>query len=68
MAPVDIQVAEDFDKHHLPGAVATYAYPVKSDQDKAKVGAVLTGLTSSETPVVIACLRGAGDREINPPD
>ncbi len=63
MALVDIQTAEDFSKHHLPGAVATYAYPVKSDQDKEKVGAVLPTLTGDDSPVIIVCPRGKGGAE-----
>ena len=30
---VDIQVEEEFTRHHITGATATFAYPVKSDAD-----------------------------------
>lgn len=63
MALVDIQEPEAFDKHHLPGAIATHAYPVKSEQDKAKLDAVLSELTNTEAPVVIICPRGKGGAE-----
>lgn len=63
LALVDIQTAEDFSKHHLPGAIATYAYPVKSDQDKGKIGAVLPALINNDTPVIIVCPRGKGGAE-----
>lgn len=63
MALVDIQVAEDFANHHLPGAIATHAYPVKSEQDKAKVSTVVADLTNSQTPVIIICPRGKGGAE-----
>ena len=57
---VDIQVEEEFAKHHIVGATATYAYPVKSDADKAKLQAVLDKIKSDHAPVVIVCPRGAG--------
>ncbi len=63
MALVDIQVAEEFSRHHLPGAIATRAYPVKSPQDKARLDAVLPELSRSDAPVVIICPRGKGGAE-----
>ncbi len=63
MALIDIQESADFDRHHLPGAIATRAYPVKSEQDKAKLDAVLSGLKAHGAPVVIICPRGKGGAE-----
>lgn len=60
MQLVDIQVAQEFSQHHLPGALPTYAYPVKSDSDRAKLAAVLPQLKSSTAPVVVICPRGGG--------
>lgn len=57
---VDIQVEEEFAQHHLPGALNTYAYPVKSAADKAKLDAILPQLKSSNSPVLIVCPRGGG--------
>lgn len=57
---VDIQVEEDFAKHHIKGAVPTYAYPVKSETDTAKLQAVVDTLKGNSDPVVIVCPRGAG--------
>ena len=57
---VDIQVKEEFDQHHIPGSVATYAYPVKSDEDRARLDPVVAARNSDNTPVVIVCPRGAG--------
>lgn len=57
---IDIQEQDDYEKHHIKGATATYAYPVKSDSDKAKLAATLDGLKQDEAPVVIVCPRGAG--------
>jgi len=57
---VDIQIEEEYAQHHITGATATYAYPVKSDADKAKLAAVLEELKGDTAPVVIVCPRGAG--------
>ena len=57
---VDIQVEEEFAKHHITGATATYAYPVKTDAEKAKLQAVLTKIKADKAPVVVICPRGAG--------
>ncbi|MBE0504663.1 MAG: rhodanese-like domain-containing protein [Desulfuromonadales bacterium] len=57
---VDIQVEEEFAKHHITGATATFAYPVKTDAEKAKIQAVLTKLQADNAPVVVVCPRGAG--------
>ncbi len=59
MTLVDIQVEDEFNQHHLPGALATYAYPVKSVADRAKLETVLPQLQGDE-PVVIVCPRGGG--------
>jgi rhodanese-related sulfurtransferase len=57
---VDIQVEAEFTSHHIKGALATYAYPVKSASDKSKIEALLTQLNTNSDPVVIVCPRGAG--------
>jgi rhodanese-related sulfurtransferase len=57
---LDIQVEAEFASHHISGALATYAYPVKNDSDKSKVEALVEKLKSSADPVVIVCPRGAG--------
>jgi len=63
MLLVDIQVQEEFDAHHITGALATYAYPVKTDDDKAKLDTVLESIESSNSKVVIVCPRGGGGAE-----
>lgn len=60
MLLVDIQVEDEFNQHHLPGALATYAFPVKSADDKAKLATALPQLKESSAPVVIVCPRGGG--------
>lgn len=60
---LDIQVEPEFSAHHIDGAIATYAYPVKSDDDRAKLAAVLEKAKQGSEPVVIVCPRGAGGAE-----
>lgn len=57
---LDIQVEDEFSQHHIENAVATYAYPVKSDQDKLKLQAFVEQVKASEEPVTIICPRGGG--------
>ena len=57
---VDIQVEEEFAQHHIKGAIPTYAYPVKSDADRAKIDATIEQLKTNDDPVVVVCPRGAG--------
>lgn len=57
---VDIQVEEEFARHHIKGAVATHAYPAKSEADKAKIDTVVEKLKANSDPAVIVCPRGAG--------
>lgn len=57
---VDIQVKEEFDAHHLTGSMATFAYPVKSDTDKAKLDEAVAALKKNDTQVVVVCPRGKG--------
>lgn len=62
-APVhilDIQVEKEFDRHHIPGAVATHAYPVKSEEDRSRLNPVIETLKADSEPVVIVCPRGEG--------
>jgi len=61
---IDIQPAADFEKHHLPGAIETNAYPVKSDEEKKRLDKSLDTIKKSEELVVIICPRG-GSGAIN---
>lgn len=60
---VDIQVEEEFNDHHIKGAIKTTAYPVKSDEDKAKLEDVTAKAKQDKNPVVIICPRGKGGAE-----
>lgn len=57
---IDIQVKEEFSEHHIKGAIPTYAYPVKSDTDRAKLDTTIGQISSNSDPVVIVCPRGGG--------
>lgn len=56
---VDIQEKPDFEEEHLKGALATYAYPVKTEDEKARLAALLPNI-SPEQKVIIICPRGGG--------
>lgn len=57
---LDIQVADQYADGHLPGAMKTCAYPVKSDADKARLDARMDELRADAAPIVIVCPRGKG--------
>lgn len=60
MLVVDIQVLDEFSKHHIQGSMPTYAYPAKSERDTAKLDMVYHKQQETNDPVVIVCPRGAG--------
>ncbi len=57
---VDIQVEEEFAQHHLPGSLATFAYPVKTDAERAKIDKAIQQYRNTQDMVVIICPRGKG--------
>ncbi|MGI9537285.1 MAG: rhodanese-like domain-containing protein [Desulfocapsaceae bacterium] len=57
---IDIQVEEDFRQHHIPGSLATHAYPVKTSDDLTRLDPVVKLQQNDTRPVVIVCPRGAG--------
>lgn len=60
---LDIQPEEGWNEHHIKGAMATHAFPVETDEDKAKLDAVMSDLEASENPIVIVCPRGGKGAE-----
>ena len=60
MIIVDICPAPQFAKGHLPGSIETNAYPVKNNQDRAKLMPTLSMIKASSKPVVIVCPGGKG--------
>ena len=57
---LDIQAEDGYAQHHIRGSVATYAYPVKSDAQKARLDRVIPDLSANTDPIVIICPRGGG--------
>jgi len=60
MTILDIQVEEDFSQHHIKGAVPTYAYPVKTAGERARIDDHYAALVADSNPLVIVCPRGGG--------
>ena len=56
---VDIQERDDFAEEHLKGAIETYAYPVKTDEERARLTAIVSTIKDDQKVVVI-CPRGGG--------
>lgn len=59
---LDIQSKSDFEQHHLADAVATYAFPAKSDADRAKLMPAVTRILASQDDVVIVCPSGQASK------
>lgn len=57
---VDIQEEIDFNQHHLPGSIATYAYPVKTDSERAAIDKAIVKYNETGQQVIIVCPRGQG--------
>lgn len=55
---LDIQVENDYARHHLPGALPTYAYPAASDEERARLKPTLGRILASQDDVVIVCPGG----------
>ena len=60
MTLLDIQVEKEFAQHHITGAIATYAYPVKTDDDREKMSTVISGLSTNNDLAIVVCPRGGG--------
>jgi len=57
---VDIQVEDEYKAHHVQGVIPTYAYPVKTDEDKAKLAKIVPELKDSQDPIIVICPKGGG--------
>ncbi len=60
MIVVDICSVDQYSKGHIPGAIETNAYPVKTEEEKAALAKLLPAIQSSSDDVVIVCPRGGG--------
>lgn len=57
---VDIQVTDEFATHHLPGAIETNAFPVKTDAEKKRIDQAVALYKTTGHDVVVICPRGGG--------
>lgn len=57
---LDILVEEEYVKGHIPGSIATYAYPVQTDEERTKLAAVVPLLQESNLPIIVICPGGGG--------
>lgn len=57
---LDVQVEEEFEQHHIVGAVPTYAFPTETDEQKERVISLIPEMEATDAPVVIVCPRGGG--------
>ena len=56
---VDIQERDDYAEEHLKGAIETYAYPVKTDEERARLTALIPNIKDNQKVIVI-CPKGGG--------
>jgi rhodanese-related sulfurtransferase len=57
---VDIQVPEGYAKSHFKGSLETGAYPVKTDDERARLDKTMERINATKAEVVIVCPRGGG--------
>lgn len=57
---VDICPVEQFAKGHIQGSIETNAYPLKTEEEKARLAEVLPRLKASTDDVVVVCPGGGG--------
>lgn len=55
---LDTQLEEEFESHHIEGAVPTYAYPAQSAEDKAKLDQIIPELENTDAPIIVICPGG----------
>ncbi len=55
---IDVQPYTAYLKGHFPDSHATFAYPVKTTEQKDKLDALLGIINNSEKPVVLVCPGG----------
>ncbi len=55
---IDVQPYAAYVKGHFPDSYATFAYPVKTTEQKEKLDALLSVINQSEKPVVLVCPGG----------
>ncbi|SFI27555.1 3-mercaptopyruvate sulfurtransferase SseA, contains two rhodanese domains [Tindallia magadiensis] len=58
MVMIDSQTEEEFRESHLEGAIATFARPLESDEDFAKLDPALAKLQETDADIIILCPGG----------
>ncbi len=54
------QTEEEWESGHLPQAIPTFARPLETDEDYAKMDPVLDKVRGTDADIVIICPRGGG--------
>ncbi len=57
---IDIQKKDDFAEEHLKNAIETYAYPVKTDDERAHLAALIPHIKENQKVIVICPRSGGG--------
>ena len=57
---VDIQVADEFARHHFKNSIETNAYPVKTEEEKQRIDPAVQRHQKTGHTVVVVCPRGGG--------
>jgi len=55
---VDVQTYGGYVQMHFPGSIPTYAYPVRTPDQKKRVEAVIPAINRTDKPVVLVCPGG----------
>lgn len=57
---LDLQKKDDFLKKHIKGSYETYAYPVKTDEDKKRLDNFIEKSKNDNLDILIVCPKGGG--------
>ncbi|MGD8352825.1 MAG: rhodanese-like domain-containing protein, partial [Pseudomonadota bacterium] len=55
---IDVQTYGGYTQMHFPGSLTTYAYPVRTPEQKKRVEAVIPAIRDTKKPVVLVCPGG----------
>jgi len=60
MVRVDIQVKDEFSRHHFKDSIETNAFPVETEEQRKMIDQAVTAAKAAGTDVVVICPRGGG--------
>ena len=60
MVLVDIQVKDEFSRHHFKDSIETNAFPVETEEQRKMIDQAVTTAKAAGTDVVVLCPRGGG--------